>query len=65
MADRRKLTDSDIIADEKLLTRINAASDRPTWGSRYSVAAVMECLSDDENAIDVLLTGDRGLFLLH
>jgi hypothetical protein len=64
MADRRKLTDSDIITDEKLLRLVEAVGDRPA-SSRHSAATVMQCLQNDDGAVDVLLTGDRGLFLLH
>ena len=65
--DRRKLTDSDIIADRKLLTVAEAARELPTRGSRHFAATVMHCLQDDgpDCAIDVSMCGDRGLFLLH
>ncbi len=43
MADRRKHTDSDIIADEKLLAMVEAASHLPTQGSRHFAATVMQC----------------------
>ena len=64
--DRRKLTDSDIIADRKLLTVAEAARELPTWGSRHFAATVMHCLQNDgpDCAIDVSMR-DRGLFLLH
>ncbi len=67
MADRRKLTDSDIIADEKLLAMVEAASNLPTQGSRHFAATVLQCLQHDgpDCAIDVSLSGDRGQFLLH
>jgi hypothetical protein len=67
MADRRKLTDSDIIADEKLLAMVEAASQLPTQGSRHFAATVMQCLQHDgpDFAVDVSLSGDRGQFLLH
>ena len=67
MADRRKHTDSDIIADEKLLAMVEAASHLPTQGSRHFAATVMQCLQDEglDCAVDVSLSGDRGQFLLH
>ena len=68
MADnRRKLTDSDIIADEKRLALVEVASELPTWGSRHFAATVIHCLQNEgpDCAIDVSLCGDRGLFLLH
>jgi hypothetical protein len=67
MADRRKLTDSDIIADEKLLAMVEAASHLPTQGSRHFAATVLQCLQHDgpDCAVDVSLSGDRGQFLLH
>ena len=68
MADnRRKLTDSDIIADEKLLAMVEAASDLPTQGSRHFATTVIHCLQNEgpDCAIDVSLCGDRGLSLLH
>jgi hypothetical protein len=65
--DRRKLTDSEIITDLKLLTVAEATRELPTRGSRHFAATVMHCLQDDgpDCAIDVSLSGDRGLFLLH
>jgi hypothetical protein len=66
--DRRKLTDSEIIADQKLLMTVaEATSELPTWGSRHFAATVMHCLQNDgpDCAIDVSMCGDRGLFLLH
>jgi hypothetical protein len=68
MADnRRKLTDSDIIADEKLLAMVEAASDLSTPGSRHFAAAIIECLQHDgpDCPTGVSLSGDRGQFLLH
>ncbi|MEN3383653.1 MAG: hypothetical protein V7608_3697 [Hyphomicrobiales bacterium] len=66
MADnRRKPTDSDIIADEKRLALVEAASELPTWGSRHFAATVMQCMQNDDGAIDVSPYGDRGRFLLH
>ena len=68
MADhRRKLTDSEIIADAKLLALVEATSPLPTPGSRHFAATVIQCLQHDgpDCAVDVWLTGDKGLFLLH
>ena len=66
MADRRKLTDSEIIADAKLLAMVEATSPL-TPGSRHFAATVIQCLHNDgpDSAVDVWLTGDKGLFLLH
>jgi hypothetical protein len=65
--DRRKLTDSNIIADRKLLTVAEATSRLPTKGSRHFAATVMQCAQNggSEYAVDVSQSGDRGLFLLH
>ena len=65
--DRRKLTDSDIIADAKLLAMIEAAGDLSTPGSRHFAATVLQCLQHDaaDCATGVSLSGDRGQFLLH
>ena len=70
MADhRRKLMDSDIIADKKLLTVAEAISHDAafTHGSRQFVAIIVENLTQTglDCAIDVSQSGDRGLFLLH
>ena len=67
MADRRKLTDSDIIADEKLLMMAESASHLPTQGSRHFAATVLQCLQHDgpDCPAGVSLSGDRGQFLLH
>ena len=68
MADtRRKLTDSDIIADEKRLALVEVASELPTWGSRHFAATVIQYLQIDgpDCAVDVSPYGDRGRFLLH
>ena len=67
MADRRKFTDSDIVADEKLLAMVEAAGHFPTRGSRHFAATVLQCLQHDglDYAVDVALSGDRGQFLLH
>ena len=70
MADnRRKLTDSDIIADKKLLTVAEAASHEAAFshGSRHFVASIVQNLTDAglDCTIDVSQAGDRGLFLLH
>jgi hypothetical protein len=68
MADnRRKPTDSDIIADEKRLALVETGSDLPTWGSRHFAATVIRCLQNDGSdcAVDVSPYGDRGRFLLH
>jgi hypothetical protein len=66
MADnRRKLTDSDIIADANLLAMVEAASHLPTQGSRHFAATVMQCLQNDATDCDVSLSGDRGQFQLH
>jgi hypothetical protein len=65
--DRRKLTDSDIIADAKLLAMVDAAIQLPTPGSRHFAATVLQCLQHDgpDCAVGVSLSGDRGQFLLH
>jgi hypothetical protein len=70
MADhRRKLTDSDIIADKKLLTVAESVSRDAAFshGSRHFVAIMVENLRQTglDCAIDVSQSGDRGLFLLH
>ena len=60
--DRRKLTDSEIIADQKLLTVAEATSELPTWGSRHFAATVMHCLQNDgpDGAIDACEHGVPG-----
>jgi hypothetical protein len=65
--DRRKPTDSDIIADAKLLAMVDAAIQLPTPGSRHFAAAFIECLQNNgpDCAVGVSLSGDRGQFLLH
>jgi hypothetical protein len=65
--DRRKLTDSEIIADQKRLTVADLTNHLPTKGSRHVAAAVIQYAQNDgpDCAIDVSLSGDRGLFLLH
>ena len=68
MADRRKLTDSDIIADEKLLAIVEAASHfLPTRGSRHFAATLLQCLQHDrpDCAAEISLSADRGQFLVH
>jgi len=67
MADRRKLTDSEIIADQKLLMAADRASHRPAKGSGdFGTAAIQYPRNDEADcAVDVLMCGDRGLFLLH
>jgi hypothetical protein len=65
--DRRKLTDSNIIADQKLLTMADLIGQSPAKGSRHFAAAFIQFppTDGDDRAIDVSQCGDRGLFLLH